>query len=239
MEVESEAGSELVSQGPIAEGLPSETVSADVSMVGAPASPFINMPVSDTAQGPLQLGADGVAADPSLPYELYAVLVHQGSALFGHYYALIQDVSASEWHEFNDSSVKPIKASELKRAVGGESGGAWGSGPTAYMLLYRKMANAADVPDTSAAAPLQTDGGAAATPGATLGAWAAVHGPTLKSDAVEPKTALEYSGAGVSRAVEDGAETKRLRLSPPQDVADMAEAAADPDDDNPYARMEF
>ena len=58
-----------------------------------------------------------------MPYELYAVLVHQGSASFGHYYALIQDLAHGEWFEFNDSTVKPIKASELKRAVGGAVGG--------------------------------------------------------------------------------------------------------------------
>ena len=29
------------------------------------------------------------------------MLVHAGSASFGHYYALIKDVDAGEWHEFN------------------------------------------------------------------------------------------------------------------------------------------
>lgn len=68
-----------------------------------------------------------------LKYELYAVLVHSGSAAFGHYYALIKDLDEGEWHEFNDSTVRPIKESELARAFG--SGNSSGS---AYLLLYRR-----------------------------------------------------------------------------------------------------
>lgn len=80
------------------------------------------------------------ASSESATYELYAVLVHSGSASFGHYYALIKDLAHGEWHEFNDSLVKPIKESELQRAWGAAaaSGSSWGNSSSAYMLLYRK-----------------------------------------------------------------------------------------------------
>ena len=55
---------------------------------------------------------------PNLQYELYAVLVHSGSASFGHYYALIKDLEHGEWHEFNDSLVKPIKEERAPARVG-------------------------------------------------------------------------------------------------------------------------
>ena len=77
-------------------------------------------------------------------YELYAVLVHSGSASFGHYYALIKDVVHGEWHEFNDATVRPIKETELQRVWGSHAASAassWGSAGSAYMLLYRAMAS--------------------------------------------------------------------------------------------------
>ena len=119
-------------------------------------------------------------------YELYAVLIHQGSASFGHYYALIQDLSKSEWFEFNDSVVKPIKPSELKRAVGATDANAtWsGGGASAYMLLYRRVEPEPAPPVSRASSGLE------AVP-------AFMHSP--------------FSQDG-ERLVH---ETKRLRLTPP------------------------
>uniref|UniRef100_A0A7S4BAA5 USP domain-containing protein n=1 Tax=Chrysotila carterae TaxID=13221 RepID=A0A7S4BAA5_CHRCT len=77
-----------------------------------------------------------VVREKSLQYELYAVLVHSGSASFGHYYALIKDLEEGDWHEFNDSVVRPIKASDLSKTFGGAESG-WGA--SAYMLLYRQV----------------------------------------------------------------------------------------------------
>ena len=74
-------------------------------------------------------------------YELYAVLLHSGGALGGHYYAYIKDMSTGKWFNFNDSSVTPISVSELKSAYGGSSSyggaGVYQSSANAYMLLYR------------------------------------------------------------------------------------------------------
>ncbi|KAL3892565.1 MAG: hypothetical protein SGPRY_015010 [Prymnesium sp.] len=76
----------------------------------------------------------GESGTAGCEYELYAVLVHSGSASFGHYYALIKDLAAGEWHEFNDSTVRPIKQTDLVRAFGSGSGGG-----SAYLLLYRAV----------------------------------------------------------------------------------------------------
>ncbi|CAE7829097.1 usp47, partial [Symbiodinium sp. KB8] len=41
-------------------------------------------------------------------FELFAVLVHSGGALGGHYYAYVKDLESCRWFNFNDSSVSPI-----------------------------------------------------------------------------------------------------------------------------------
>jgi ubiquitin carboxyl-terminal hydrolase 47 len=40
-----------------------------------------------------------------LDYELFAILIHSGSALGGHYYAYIKSFAEDKWFEFNDSTV--------------------------------------------------------------------------------------------------------------------------------------
>ena len=91
-----------------------------------------------------------MAPSQSMIYELYAVLVHAGSASFGHYYGLLKDLESSEWHEFNDATVKPIKESELQKTFGeAKSSSSWYSSPSAYMLLYRQR----DSPGERDAAP--------------------------------------------------------------------------------------
>ncbi len=74
-------------------------------------------------------------------YELYAVLLHSGGALGGHYYAYIKDLCTGKWFNFNDSSVTPITVGDLKSAYGGPSsyGGSsmYQTSANAYMLLYR------------------------------------------------------------------------------------------------------
>ncbi|CAM9428117.1 unnamed protein product [Discosporangium mesarthrocarpum] len=78
-------------------------------------------------------------------YELYAVLIHSGSALGGHYYAHIKSLDDGRWYTFNDSHVTPIRESAVKATWGGKwslgaGGHRWGnSNANAYMLMYRKV----------------------------------------------------------------------------------------------------
>lgn len=67
-------------------------------------------------------------------YELYSILIHNGGAFGGHYFAYIKNLEDGLWHNFNDSSVKPISNVELTNTFGGD-----GQPNTAYMLLYRKI----------------------------------------------------------------------------------------------------
>ena len=68
-----------------------------------------------------------------LVYELYAVLIHSGSALGGHYYAYIKSFEDGLWYKFNDSEVSKIDPDDIKSVFGDKS-----SSATAYMLKYRQ-----------------------------------------------------------------------------------------------------
>ena len=142
-------------------------------------------------------------------YELYAVLVHSGSASFGHYYALIKDLEHGEWHEFNDSNVKPIKESELQRAWGSATASSsWSSTSSAYMLLYRRCADARTLVVVEPASASQ------------FSATAATH-----SDGVGGGDGATRLLAQQMPANADGDECKakqdfkRLRLTPPRNGA--------------------
>ena len=90
-------------------------------------------------------------------YELYAVLIHSGSANGGHYYAFIKDLDSQQWWNFNDSNVSRMKEEDVKvawgssnqekapsmsymgsRGIGGST--SYYSTANAYMLMYRKAA---------------------------------------------------------------------------------------------------
>ena len=147
--------------------------------------------------------ADADAAPISYEYELYAVLVHTGGASFGHYYALIKDLHADEWHEFNDATVRPIKEIELLRAHGDPKAGTFG-GTSAYMLLYRRRDGAAARPHTPPPAAAVAD--AAAAPAA-------------------PPPPETPPSASLAR------DTKRLRVSSPPPAPPPAYDNADAMDD--------
>lgn len=67
-------------------------------------------------------------------YELFAILVHSGSAFGGHYYCYVKDLSTPRaWHTYNDSSVSSCPASNIARAFGGKGMA------NAYMLMYRQV----------------------------------------------------------------------------------------------------
>lgn len=65
------------------------------------------------------------------PYHLHAVLVHEGQAASGHYWAYIHDVGTDQWLKFNDITVSEASWEELeKESVGGYHNA------SAYCLMY-------------------------------------------------------------------------------------------------------
>ncbi|XP_051976880.1 ubl carboxyl-terminal hydrolase 18-like [Xyrauchen texanus] len=64
-------------------------------------------------------------------YNLYAVIVHIGTAMFGHYTAYIQPSQELTWYYADDSTVRPATWANVQDTYEG--------GKTAYLLLYRKM----------------------------------------------------------------------------------------------------
>ena len=72
-------------------------------------------------------------------YELYAVLVHDGNANTGHYYALIKELAVdrpSRWHKFDDARVKVIDEATILEQLYGSGNR---NGASAYMLFYRRL----------------------------------------------------------------------------------------------------
>jgi ubiquitin C-terminal hydrolase len=82
---------------------------------------------------------------PCTRYALFAVLVHSGSARFGHYYVYLRPNDGSEWYEFNDSLVVSVTSDRAIKTNFGGNGSAtysnisskYGSRTfSAYMLIY-------------------------------------------------------------------------------------------------------
>lgn len=56
-------------------------------------------------------------------YELFSIMVHQGSASAGHYFAYIKNLDQNRWFCFNDSSVQPASLNDIYQTFGGYSYG--------------------------------------------------------------------------------------------------------------------
>ena len=69
-------------------------------------------------------------------YELFSMLMHSGSALAGHYFCFIKDLSSGNWYKFNDSTVSLATDSQLQAAMGATENGSAGS---TYMVFYRRV----------------------------------------------------------------------------------------------------
>eukprot|EP01129_Flabellula_baltica_P006901 TRINITY_DN2635_c0_g1_i2.p1 TRINITY_DN2635_c0_g1~~TRINITY_DN2635_c0_g1_i2.p1 ORF type:complete len:911 (+),score=212.51 TRINITY_DN2635_c0_g1_i2:807-3539(+) len=91
-------------------------------------------------------------------YELFAVLIHSGTAHGGHYYGYMKSFQKAEWYCFNDSSVTNFDPKDIPKSFGSSSvseetnnneygpsnrpgmgmsmGGS--NGTNAYMLMYRQ-----------------------------------------------------------------------------------------------------
>ncbi len=82
-------------------------------------------------------------------YKLKGVVVHKGTAQYGHYYSYINQ-KQDKWLEFNDSVIKDFDVKKLaNEAFGGkeseENNDYWAnnkgdtSSTNAYMLVYEKI----------------------------------------------------------------------------------------------------
>nr|CAB3267551.1 ubiquitin carboxyl-terminal hydrolase 25-like [Phallusia mammillata] len=73
-----------------------------------------------------------------MPYTLHAVLVHQGQALAGHYWAYIRDYKNQCWLRFNDTMVTEETFQQLAtESVGGiHASRYYGNLASAYCLIY-------------------------------------------------------------------------------------------------------
>ena len=97
-------------------------------------------------------------------YELYAILVHSGSAGFGHYYAFIRNFTDGKWYKFNDEHVTPVDEKDIEshnwlNSTSTSSTSSWlhsmQRSATPYMLVYRnKYFNVA--PPTPSSTPTAT-----------------------------------------------------------------------------------
>ncbi|XP_067283380.1 ubl carboxyl-terminal hydrolase 18 [Pseudorasbora parva] len=63
-------------------------------------------------------------------YSLYAVIVHIGYPMFGHYTAYVRPIEDQAWYYANDSYVQPATWADVQDTYEGDN--------TAYLLLYRK-----------------------------------------------------------------------------------------------------
>lgn len=121
---------------------PADEVSPAAATAAAPAPAPASASAAVSSAIPEDMAPEDMLAKfgPNV-YELYAVLVHSGGALGGHYYAYIKNMDSGLWYNFNDASVTAITVPDVKMAFGGSSTSAGGysysSSANAYMLLYR------------------------------------------------------------------------------------------------------
>ena len=79
--------------------------------------------------------------DEYYEYELQGVLIHSGTAQFGHYYSIINSDKYDKngkWYKFNDTSITESSFDQVEN----EGFGAFGDqdyGSSAYMLIYQKV----------------------------------------------------------------------------------------------------
>uniref|UniRef100_A0A8C0B651 ubiquitinyl hydrolase 1 n=1 Tax=Buteo japonicus TaxID=224669 RepID=A0A8C0B651_9AVES len=93
----------------------------------------------------IDLSIEQMYCDPLLqqvPYRLHAVLVHEGQANAGHYWAFIYDQPRKSWLKYNDISVTESSWEELERDSFGGSKNA-----SAYCLMYISDKVPAFLPD--------------------------------------------------------------------------------------------
>eukprot|EP01043_Picozoa_sp_COSAG02_P056312 COSAG02_NODE_6660_length_3432_cov_3.082208_2_plen_778_part_01 len=111
---------------------------------GAAADDPVHMDFGKDGAAVLMRGrsAVGMVVQDSLPYDLYAILIHSGTLASGHYYGYIRDFDKDQWFEFNDRTVLgPLAIADVHRAFGGQRINSYGyyvAEDTAYKLMYRR-----------------------------------------------------------------------------------------------------
>ncbi|KAA0151059.1 hypothetical protein FNF31_06914 [Cafeteria roenbergensis] len=130
---------------------------------------------------------------PPGQFELFAVLVHSGGALGGHYYAYVKDLESCRWFNFNDSSVSPIDEATVRSAYGT---GKASYGASAYMLVYREVPEAERPPAQAADSKEEADAAAAAAAAALIAAGAPAAGGA--ADGASPGAASSSADQGAS-----------------------------------------
>ncbi|XP_034433966.1 ubl carboxyl-terminal hydrolase 18 [Hippoglossus hippoglossus] len=71
-------------------------------------------------------------AQDEYTYTLYAVVVHSGGTMWGHYTAYVRHRGSQQWYHADDSHVQKVSWEQVQRTYGKYYGG------TAYMLMYRR-----------------------------------------------------------------------------------------------------
>ncbi|KAF6731210.1 Ubl carboxyl-terminal hydrolase 18 [Oryzias melastigma] len=71
-------------------------------------------------------------AEAECTFSLYAVVVHSGSAMSGHYTAYVREQRSMCWYHADDSYVQPVSWEDVQMTYGERSR------ETAYMLMYRR-----------------------------------------------------------------------------------------------------
>jgi len=66
-------------------------------------------------------------------YQLHAILVHDGVALIGHYWAYIFDRKTKKWYKYNDITVEEVTEEAVLREAKGHSK------TSAYCLIYLRI----------------------------------------------------------------------------------------------------
>ncbi|XP_058066376.1 ubiquitin carboxyl-terminal hydrolase 47 [Anopheles bellator] len=104
----------------------------------------IDMDIAANGDSKASLLNSSFQAPGPYKYELFAIMIHSGSASGGHYYVFVKDFKTGRWFSFNDQTVQPITQEEIHKSFGGGSyktsyTGAYTSSTNAYMLMYRQI----------------------------------------------------------------------------------------------------
>jgi ubiquitin carboxyl-terminal hydrolase 25/28 len=67
-------------------------------------------------------------------YLLHSILIHEGAADTGHYYAYIYNPYTSKWYKFNDIHVTEVLEDKVMKDAYGDGK----SKTNAYCLIYHK-----------------------------------------------------------------------------------------------------